>query len=259
MLFLVAISQAPKSFIGLARFFRVASPTCYSILSDHLKNRRIDEAKELFERIPSPNIYLCTKMIAGYAENLRLNEALKLFDKMPVKDTVMRNLMIKGCVDCGDMEMGLKLFEEMTQRNVISYTTMINRFLKFGKVEEAESLFWEMPQRDVTAWNAMIYGYFENGRVEEAVKLIEDTYVTASLITLYDNCMHMDDSSKDKQIETLGLFRINQQRRILSTDLPTAIRNTLMYTHENFITSFGKDSCLFPASALRYLSIAADT
>ncbi|MCD7457385.1 hypothetical protein HAX54_035008 [Datura stramonium] len=208
-------------------------------------------------------------MIAGYAENLRLNEALQLFGKMPVKDTVMWNLMIKGCVDCGDMEMGLKLFEEMTQRNVISYTTMISGFLKFGEVEEAESLFREMPQRDVAAWNAMIYGYFENGRVEEAVKLFEmmpyrnviswtsvisgldqhgrrmrlidfkkmldffieptsstfasvitacanardlslgseihasvvklgylyDTYVTASLITLYANCMHMDDSS----------------------------------------------------------------
>ncbi|XP_016449334.1 pentatricopeptide repeat-containing protein At5g46460, mitochondrial-like [Nicotiana tabacum] len=276
----VAISQSPKSYtisvpsrslIGLARFFRVASPTCYSILSEHLKNRRIDEARELFERIPSPNIYLCTKMIAGYAENLRLSEALKLFDKMPVKDTVMWNLMIKGCVNCGDMEMGLKLFKEMTQRNVISYTTMINGFLKFGKVEEAESLFREMPERDMAAWNAMIYGYFENGRVEDAVKLFErmtyknviswtsvisgldqhgrsddallifkkmldfgveptsstfasvitacasvrdlglgseihacvvkvgylyDTYVTASLITLYANCMHVDDSSK---------------------------------------------------------------
>ncbi|PHT55724.1 Pentatricopeptide repeat-containing protein, mitochondrial [Capsicum baccatum] len=278
MLFLVGIS--PKSYkisihssllIGLTRFFRLANPTCYSILSDHLNNRRIDEAKELFERTPSPNIYLCTKMIAGYAENRRLNDALNLFDKMPLKDTVMWNLMIKGCVDCGEMEMGLKLFEEMTQRNVISYTTMVTGFLRFGKVEEAESLFWEMPQRDVAAWNAMIYGYFENGRVEEAMKLFEvmpyrnvitwtsvicgldqhgrsdeallvfkkmlgffveptsstfasvitacanardlvlgseihgcvvklgylyDTYVTAALITLYANCMRMDDSSK---------------------------------------------------------------
>ncbi|VFQ60294.1 unnamed protein product [Cuscuta campestris] len=148
-------------------------PNCYSVLADHLRNRRIDEARALFSRIRLPGVYLCTKMIAGYAENGRLKDALDLFDEMPVKDVVMWNSMIKGCVGCGDVEMAMELLDEMPERNVVSYTTVITGFLKFGMVEEAGALFREMPSRDITAWNAMVSGYFENDRVEEALRLFE--------------------------------------------------------------------------------------
>ncbi|CAK9139306.1 unnamed protein product [Ilex paraguariensis] len=140
---------------------------------DHLRTQRIDEARLFFDTIPSPSVYLCTKMIGGYTENYRLTEALKLFDQMLVKDIVMWNLMVKGCLDCGDLDMGFKLFDEMPERNVISWTTMITGLLNFGRVEVAERLFLDMPTRDIAAWNAMIYGYFGNGRVEDAMKLFE--------------------------------------------------------------------------------------
>ncbi|XP_073133776.1 pentatricopeptide repeat-containing protein At5g46460, mitochondrial [Henckelia pumila] len=144
-----------------------------SIISDHLKNKRVDEARNLFKGTPSSDVRLGTKMISSYVDNYRLAEALELFDKMPVKDVVTWNNMIKGCVDCGHMGMGLKLFDEMPERNVISWTTVMNAMWKFGNTEEAERLFCKMPAKDIAAWNGMIHGYFESGRVEEAVRLFE--------------------------------------------------------------------------------------
>lgn len=164
------LKKPPKSFFGFAKYSKLAAPS-YNSVSYHLENGKIDEAREIFNKIRSPNLYLCTKMIAGYVENLRFDEALELFDRIPVRDIVTWNLMMKGCLDCGDVEMGLKLFDEMPQRNVISWTTLVNGLLKVGRVEEAEKLFWEMPTRDIAAWNAMIYGYFANCRVEDAMKL----------------------------------------------------------------------------------------
>lgn len=145
-----------------------------SVFYDHLKNNKLDQALSVFNKIPSPNVYICTKLISGYIENGRFNDAINLFDKMPVRDTVMWNLMIKGCLDYGDLDMGLKLFDAMPERNVITWTTMVNGFLRVGRVELAEKLFREMPVKDIAAWNSMIYGYFSNGRVEDGMRLFEE-------------------------------------------------------------------------------------
>ncbi|PIN04821.1 hypothetical protein CDL12_22643 [Handroanthus impetiginosus] len=147
--------------------------TSASVITNHLKNQRVDEAREVFNQMPYPDVYLSTKMMSSYVENFRLDEALELFDEMPVKDIVVWNLMIKGCANCGNLEMGLRLFDEMPEKNVISWTTMINGFLKYGMIEEAKVLFQDMPVRDVAVWNAMVHGFFANGRVEEAIRLFE--------------------------------------------------------------------------------------
>ncbi|KAM7530524.1 hypothetical protein LguiB_033934 [Lonicera macranthoides] len=167
-------AKSPKCFTRIAECPKSSISSVSSVLSDHLKNQKLDETRAYFDKIPFPDVYLCTKMIVGYVEKYRLGDALKLFDQMPVRDTVMWNSMIKGCLDCGDLDMGWRLFNEMPERNVISWTTMINGLLQFGRIEAAECFFREMPMRDIAAWNAMIYGYFGNGRVEDAMKLFDE-------------------------------------------------------------------------------------
>ncbi|KAF9666447.1 hypothetical protein SADUNF_Sadunf16G0230300 [Salix dunnii] len=156
------------------RYTRTITPSYTTTLANHLKNHRLDQARLLFDKIPSPNIHLYTKMIAGYTRNDRLWDALKLFDKMSVRDVVSWNSIIKGCLDCGNLGMATRLFDEMPEKNVISWTTMINGYLKFGRVEVAQRLFLDMQVKDVAAWNAMVHGYFENGRVEEGVRLFDE-------------------------------------------------------------------------------------
>lgn len=143
-------------------------------LSQHLKNRSLDEARTVFDKIPSPDVALYTMMMMGYAQNHRLSEALNLFHEMPFRDVVSWNSMIKGCLDCGDFIMAQKLFDKMPEKNVVSWTTIMNGLLQLGRVENAEILFHEMPNKDVAAWNAMIHGYCSNGRVEDALLLFED-------------------------------------------------------------------------------------
>ncbi|EOY27823.1 Pentatricopeptide repeat (PPR) superfamily protein [Theobroma cacao] len=160
-----------QSFTTISSNPKSRTPNCKFLLSDHLKNQSLDEAREVLNKIPFPGVHLYTMMIDGYAQSYRLDDAMALFEKMPVRDTVSWNSMIKGCLHCGDLVTAKKLFDEMPGRNVVSWTTMVNGYLKFGKVEVAERLFFEMPARDVAAWNSMIYGYLKFGRVEEAMSL----------------------------------------------------------------------------------------
>ncbi|KAA8514997.1 hypothetical protein F0562_018216 [Nyssa sinensis] len=171
--FSFAFAKFSRSFKGLSSSSQSSGFSFSSVFSDHLKNRKLDEARAVLNEIPSPSVHLFTKMIMGYVENYRLSDALELFYKMPFRDMVSWNSIIKGCLDCGDLEMAEKLFDKMPERNVISWTTMMNGFLQFGRVGVAERLFSDMPARDIAVWNSMIYGYFRNGRVEDAMKLFE--------------------------------------------------------------------------------------
>lgn len=158
---------------GTKNFSVLTTPSCNSLLSLHLRNGRINEARSLFDEISSPGVNLYTMMISGYAEKGRLEDALKLFYEMPVKDLISWNSMLKGCLKCGELDMAYNMFDKMPERNVVSWTTIIDGLLEFGRVEIAERLFWEMPTKDVAAWNSMVHGYFSNGRVKDAVELFE--------------------------------------------------------------------------------------
>lgn len=103
-----------------------------------------------------------------------MDEALELFDKMPFRDTVCWNSMMNGCLEYGYLCTAQKLFDEMPERNVVSWTTMVNGYMQVGRIEDAEGLFTKMPFRDIAAWNSMIYGYFCNGKVGDAMRIFEE-------------------------------------------------------------------------------------
>ncbi|XP_020881089.1 pentatricopeptide repeat-containing protein At5g46460, mitochondrial [Arabidopsis lyrata subsp. lyrata] len=143
------------------------------LICNHLLNRRLDEAREVFDQVPSPHVSLYTKMISGYTRSNRLVDALNLFDEMPLRDVVSWNSMISGCVECGDIDTAVKMFDEMPERSVVSWTAMVNGCFRFGMVDQAERLFCQMPVKDIAAWNAMVHGYLQFGKVDDALKLFK--------------------------------------------------------------------------------------
>ncbi|KAA8532386.1 hypothetical protein F0562_032359 [Nyssa sinensis] len=112
-----------------------------------------------------------TAMMVGYANVRNLEQAKKLFDEMPSRNLVSWNVMIGTLVRFGDLRNARKLFDEMPERNVVSFTVMIDGYAKAGDMASARFLFEQSPDRDIVSWSALISGYTQNGQPNEAVKL----------------------------------------------------------------------------------------
>ncbi|KAF2530791.1 hypothetical protein F2Q70_00031474 [Brassica cretica] len=109
-------------------------------------------------------------LICNYLCNRRLDEAREVFNKVP---SPHRCCLIELDVECGDTDTAVKLFDEMPEKSVVSWTAMLNGFLRSAKVEQAEGLFYQMLVKDTAAWNAMVHGYLQFGRVDDALELFE--------------------------------------------------------------------------------------
>eukprot|EP01018_Ginkgo_biloba_P024636 Gb_26501 [translate_table: standard] len=143
------------------------------MIAGYAQNGRLDDASKLFQKMSGKDLTAWNVMIAGYAQNGRVDEAYKLFEKMPERNVVSWTAMIAGYAQNGRIHEALKLFEEMPERNVFSWTAMISGYAEIGQVDEALKLFQKMPERDLIAWNAMVAAYARNGCVNEATKLFE--------------------------------------------------------------------------------------
>ncbi|XP_068666662.1 pentatricopeptide repeat-containing protein At5g46460, mitochondrial [Aristolochia californica] len=143
-------------------------------IHSHLKNNRVDEARRMFDKMSSPDMYLYTRLINGYFQVCEIEKAVQLFNNMPSRDVVSWNSMIKGCLSCGNFDLAWKLFNEMPKRNVISWTTMIDGLAQSGQIGIAEEMFYTMEERDTAAWNSMIHGYCCNGKMKDAYHLFKE-------------------------------------------------------------------------------------
>lgn len=106
-----------------------------AMLQGYVSNEMIEDARVLFEHIGSSRDVMCwNTMIAGYVRCRRMDEALELFDKMPFQDVVSSNTMITGYAHVQMMEEASRIFHRMspTMRSRISWNSLISGFVENG-------------------------------------------------------------------------------------------------------------------------------
>ncbi|XP_050227655.1 pentatricopeptide repeat-containing protein At2g33760-like [Mercurialis annua] len=147
---------------------------CAALVDMYAKCRVIDDAKLLFDEMPSKDLVTWTVMINGYAECGNAKESLVLFDLMReegfVPDKIAMVSVVNACAKLGAMNKA-RLVHEYICRNTFSLdvilgTAMIDMYAKCGDVEAAREIFDKMQRKNVISWSAMIaaYGYHGQGR-----------------------------------------------------------------------------------------------
>ncbi|EXB75175.1 hypothetical protein L484_025954 [Morus notabilis] len=153
------------------------------------------------------DVFVGSSLIKLYAENGFIQDARQLFDKMPHRDSVLWNVMLNGFVKNGDgknaVEMFLKLRISDVKPNSVTFACMLSvcaseQLVRFGTqlhglvvnsgleldspvantllamyskcqhLSDAHKLFDLMPKTDLVTWNGMISGYVQNGFMIEA-------------------------------------------------------------------------------------------
>ncbi|GAB4848941.1 hypothetical protein Ancab_003753 [Ancistrocladus abbreviatus] len=184
------------------------------LLDLYVKCESLEDAQQVFDRMPERDLCSWNTMINGYAKVGRIDDARKLFDEMPQRDGFSWTAIISGYVRHERPKEALELYRmmqncgslycnEFTVSSAISASAAIanlrsgkeihghvvrmgfesdsvvlsalsDMYGKCGSIEEARHIFDETVDRDIVSWTTMIDRYFDDGRREEGFALFSD-------------------------------------------------------------------------------------
>jgi pentatricopeptide repeat protein len=145
----------------------------------------MEEAVQVFQRIPRRNAASWTALIAGYVEHGKGREALDCWEKMrddgvrPTAITyscLLKACAIARCLDSGEriaMELMNRQRDPLLDDDVVLGTALVDMYSKCGALEKAQRVFDALPVRNVVTFNALITGYVHHGLAAQALSLFE--------------------------------------------------------------------------------------
>ncbi|XP_057846895.2 pentatricopeptide repeat-containing protein At2g39620 [Cryptomeria japonica] len=144
----------------------------------YIKCGRMDEAREVFDRMTQRDVISWTAIIAGYTQNGYVDKALEIFKQMQLAGVKPNSTtfvsILPACAKLGALEQGMDIHQSIGEGgflpDVTVATALVDMYAKCGSIDKACELFDRMPQRDVVSWNAMIAGYALNGFVAKALE-----------------------------------------------------------------------------------------
>nr|UPT49472.1 pentatricopeptide repeat protein AaPPR574 [Agave angustifolia] len=95
------------------------------LLSNHIISlyfflNRPDYARDLFDKMPTKNVFTYNSMLSGYARLGMISASRRIFDKMPVRDVVSWNTMIIAFAQGGQCRNAVDFYVKL-RRSSIGY------------------------------------------------------------------------------------------------------------------------------------------
>ncbi|KAH7387013.1 hypothetical protein KP509_16G000100 [Ceratopteris richardii] len=125
-----------------------------SLVDMYVQCANIEDAFNVFKRLPARNVVLWNSMVAAYAQQGHLVAANKLIECMQ-KDGVQPNTetwnaVISGCSQNGHVKQATQCLQRMqdmgVKPNIITWNGMISGFTQHGDGQEALQAFQQMQQ-----------------------------------------------------------------------------------------------------------------
>ncbi|KAF5753837.1 putative tetratricopeptide-like helical domain superfamily [Helianthus annuus] len=159
------------------------------------------------------DVYVGSSLIKLYAENGCIDDARQLFDKLPQRDDVLWNVILNGYLKHGDSKHVVLLFNQMrssdTRPGSVTYACVLSAcasdanvnlgtqihglLIKCGQVSDpqvlntliavyakcrwlfdARKLFDSVQEAGSVTWNVIIGGHVQNGLMNEALDLLRE-------------------------------------------------------------------------------------
>jgi pentatricopeptide repeat protein len=161
----------------------------------YVKCGSMNDAKLVFDKLSTPNVFSWTAMIGGYARNGCCEEAIALYDQMQISgmqaDKYIFPCVLKACAQLNALERGKGIHDDIIrsgyESELVVSNALIDMYAKCGKIKCARQVFDKMPQRDVISWTAMIAGCSQNGQFDMALRLFDQMQATGlkpNLVTI---------------------------------------------------------------------------
>lgn len=181
------------------------------VLSSYVKSEKLNDAKKVFDEMPSRDVLTWTVLISGFARVNCSEMALQLFREMLVEGVCPNHFTLscvfKLCSRVGDVQMGKgihgwilrsgvnldvvlensmldlyakfdafdyakKLFDSMREKSAATYNIMLGVYVRSCDVNKYLDLFRNLPCRDTASWNTIICGLMQGGYLDTALELL---------------------------------------------------------------------------------------
>ncbi|KAJ8623421.1 hypothetical protein MRB53_031950 [Persea americana] len=148
-----------------------------SLLNFYAKVGHMDNARNLFNRMPKKDVVSWSSMIAGYSQNGNAVEALGLFNEMIEKGIAPNSITVvsalQACAVACDLNEGRRIHKLAARKgfelDMAVSTALVDMYMKCSCFEDAMDLFCRMPKKDVVSWAALISGCAHNGFANESM------------------------------------------------------------------------------------------
>lgn len=176
-----------------------------SILFMYARCGSLEDARWVFDEMPSRDMVTWTSLITGYAQNERAVDALVLFPQM-IRDELKPNeftlsSLLKCCGLIPSYNDGRQIHACCVKygchSNVFVGSSLVDMYARCGYMGEARMVFDKLVSKNEVSWNALIGGYARMGVGQEAlalfVKMQRDNYrpteFTYSALLCSSSCM----------------------------------------------------------------------
>jgi pentatricopeptide repeat protein len=144
-----------------------------------MKSDQIEDAFELFGKIPERNIVTWTSIISGLVRIGAYEDGLSLFSEMLASGIAPNdfslNVAIKACTGVASVEVGEQVHSLVVRLGLLVDTwtanSLIDFYSKCGSMSNALMVFDRMPHRNLVSYTSLISGYCFNGLFESAIQV----------------------------------------------------------------------------------------
>ncbi|KAH9287726.1 hypothetical protein KI387_031843, partial [Taxus chinensis] len=152
-----------------------------ALIDMYVKCKKIELARNIFDRMTLKNVVSWNAMIAGYTHSEHASEALNLFWLMLVTgvqpSTVTIASILPACGHLATLHKGKEIHDYIIRNGFESVNfvanALIDMYAKCGNVELAHQLFNKLSQKNQISWTTMIAGYGMHGLGQEALTLFK--------------------------------------------------------------------------------------
>lgn len=172
------------------------------LIDIYCKSSKIGYARQLFDRIPKPDIVARTTMIAAYSARGNLKLAKEIFNETPLimRDTVSYNAMITAYSHHDDGHAAIELFREMKQEGFgpdnFTFSSVLSALALIADDEKhCQQLHCEVIKSGIgsvtSVLNALICSYVHCA----SAPLVSSSLLMAAAKKLFDEMPERDETS----------------------------------------------------------------